>query len=71
VLLLVPADPLSGRRPEEYFAPEVKAAKGLGFEVCTVDHDALAAGDAADVRERADRCRCRVNVLVGLVGPVP
>jgi hypothetical protein len=45
VLLLVPADPLSGRRPDEYFAPEVKAAKGLGFEVCTIDHDALTAGD--------------------------
>jgi hypothetical protein len=37
---------LSGRRPDEYFAPEAKAAKGLGFEVCTIDHDALSAGDA-------------------------
>ncbi len=64
MLLLVPAYPLSGRRPEEYFAPEVKAAKGLGFEVCTVDHDALAAGDAdavvSRVAETADDAVYRV-----------
>jgi hypothetical protein len=45
VLLLVPADRLSGRRPDGYFAPEVKAAKGLNFEVYPIDHDALNAGD--------------------------
>jgi hypothetical protein len=34
-------------------APEVKAAEGLGFEVCTIAHDALSAGDFDDAVRRA------------------
>lgn len=45
VLLLVPADPLRPRRPDEHFAAEAAAARDAGLEVGLVDHDALARAD--------------------------
>jgi hypothetical protein len=44
VLLLVPADPIRPRRPDEHFAAEARAARDLGVDVAVVDHDILAAG---------------------------
>ena len=46
VLLMVPADPLHQRRPDEYFAPEARAARDLGINVALIDHDAASQGDA-------------------------
>ncbi len=46
MLLIVPADPLRPRRPDEYFAPEVDAAGDLGVDVALIDHDAAGQGDA-------------------------
>jgi ATP-grasp domain, R2K clade family 3 len=43
-MLLVPADPLWPRRPDEHFAPEAAAARDAGLEVALVDHGALAGG---------------------------
>jgi hypothetical protein len=48
VLLLVPADPLRLRRPDEHFAPEAAAARDAGHNVALIDHDALAEPDGAD-----------------------
>jgi hypothetical protein len=45
MLLLVPADVLRPRRPDEHFAAEAAAARAAGHDVALVDHDALAAGD--------------------------
>jgi ATP-grasp domain, R2K clade family 3 len=42
MLLLVPADPLRPRRPDEHFAAEADAAKDGGLDVALIDHDALA-----------------------------
>ncbi|MDO3700160.1 ATP-grasp domain-containing protein [Micromonospora sp. C28SCA-DRY-2] len=47
-MLLVPADPLRPRRPDEHFAPEARAAREAGLTVAVVDHDALARGDDPD-----------------------
>ncbi|GIF51472.1 hypothetical protein DFJ67_7365 [Asanoa ferruginea] len=48
MILLVPADPLRPRRPDDHFAAEAAAAGAAGFEVAVVDHDALAgSGDAS------------------------
>ncbi|TDC39371.1 hypothetical protein E1211_04170 [Micromonospora sp. 15K316] len=44
MLLLVPADPLRPRRPDEHFAPEARAARDAGLTVAVVDHDALLRG---------------------------
>jgi ATP-grasp domain, R2K clade family 3 len=43
-MLLVPADPLRPRRPDEHFAAEANAAREAGLDVAVVDHDALAGG---------------------------
>ncbi len=48
MLLLVPADVLRPRRPDEHFAEEVAAARAAGWDVAVVDHDALARGGADD-----------------------
>jgi hypothetical protein len=48
VLLLVPADPLRPRRPDEHFAAEAAAAKDAGLDVALIDHDALADPDGAE-----------------------
>jgi hypothetical protein len=48
VLLLVPADPLRPRRPDEHFALEAAAARDAGHDVALIDHDALAEPDGAD-----------------------
>lgn len=48
MMLLIPCDPLDPRRPDEHFAPEAAAARTAGISVGLVDHDALAAGRAAD-----------------------
>jgi hypothetical protein len=42
MLLLVPADPLRPRRPDEHFAAEAGAAKNSGVDVALIVHDALA-----------------------------
>ncbi|TDZ98402.1 ATP-grasp domain-containing protein [Mycobacteroides salmoniphilum] len=41
-MLLVPADPLRPRRPDEHFADEAAAARELGVPVALIDHDAVA-----------------------------
>ncbi|GAB4104470.1 ATP-grasp domain-containing protein [Micromonospora taraxaci] len=46
--MLVPADPLRPRHPDEHFAAEARAARVAGLDVAVVDHDALARG--GDVR---------------------
>ncbi|MFD7657041.1 ATP-grasp domain-containing protein [Actinosynnema sp. NPDC059797] len=48
MMLLVPADVLHPRRPDEHFAAEAEAARAAGLAVALVDHDALAdpTGDA-------------------------
>jgi hypothetical protein len=48
VLILVPADPLRPRRPDEHFAPEVAAARDAGRDVALIDHDSLAEPDGAE-----------------------
>ncbi|MEU8265469.1 ATP-grasp domain-containing protein [Micromonospora sp. NPDC048999] len=40
-MLLVPADPLRPRRPDEHFRAEAVAACEAGLDVAVVDHDAL------------------------------
>ncbi|MEU8241051.1 ATP-grasp domain-containing protein [Actinoplanes missouriensis] len=47
MLLLVPADVLRPRRPDEHFAAEADAARAAGIDVAVVDHDALARGEDA------------------------
>jgi hypothetical protein len=42
MMLLVPADPLRPRRPDEHFAAEAAAGKDAGLDVALIDHDALA-----------------------------
>ncbi|BBH69979.1 hypothetical protein ACTI_66640 [Actinoplanes sp. OR16] len=48
MLLLVPADVLRPRRPDEHFADEAQAARYAGIEVAVVDHDALTGGGDPD-----------------------
>ncbi|MEU4562380.1 ATP-grasp domain-containing protein [Actinoplanes sp. NPDC023936] len=48
MLLLVPADVLRPRRPDEHFAVEADAARAAGIDVAVIDHDALTRGDDAD-----------------------
>jgi hypothetical protein len=48
VLLLVPADVVHPRRPDEHFAAEADAARNAGLQVALVDHDALGTGDGAE-----------------------
>jgi ATP-grasp domain-containing protein len=52
MLLLVPADVLRPRQPDDHFAAEARAAADAGITVALVDHDALArpGGAAAAVR---------------------
>jgi ATP-grasp domain, R2K clade family 3 len=46
-MLLLPADPLRPRRPDEHFAAEARAAAAAGLAVALIDHDTLAGpGDA-------------------------
>lgn len=45
MLLLVPADPLDPRRPDEHFAPDASAARSSGAAVAIVDDDLLRQGD--------------------------
>ncbi|MBB2940638.1 hypothetical protein FB565_000342 [Actinoplanes lutulentus] len=47
MLLLVPADVLRPRRPDEHFIAEVEAARDAGLDVAVIDHDAVTRGDAA------------------------
>jgi len=48
VILLLPSDPLRPRRPDEHFAPEADAARGLDVPLALVDHDALTRSGCAD-----------------------
>jgi hypothetical protein len=47
MMLLIPADVLRPRRPDEHFADEARAARRAGLEVALVDHDALSSGGEA------------------------
>jgi len=47
VLLLVPADPLRGRRADEHFAAEAAATRDAGHGVALIDHDLLTEPDGA------------------------
>jgi hypothetical protein len=47
MMLLLPADALRPRRPDEHFADEARAAREAGLDVALVDHDALARPDGA------------------------
>jgi hypothetical protein len=53
-MLLVPADVLHPRRPDEHFAAEARAARESGIEVALVDHDAL-------TQDRCDTAVARVS----------
>ncbi|WCN84615.1 ATP-grasp domain-containing protein [Micromonospora sp. LH3U1] len=46
-MLLVPANPLRPRRPDDHFAAEALAARDAGLDVALVDHDALTQNDPA------------------------
>ena len=46
MILLVPADVLVPRRPDEVFAAEGAAAREAGIPVAVIDHDATQSGDA-------------------------
>jgi hypothetical protein len=48
----LPSDPLNDRRPDEYFAGDVAAARELHWTVGLVDVDALGAGDASSAVRR-------------------
>ncbi|WP_345718636.1 ATP-grasp domain-containing protein [Kineosporia mesophila] len=54
-MLLLPADPLRARRPDEHYADEAALARELGLAVALVDHDALQSGDAERAVERVPR----------------
>ncbi|MFI7069791.1 ATP-grasp domain-containing protein [Micromonospora sediminicola] len=45
MMLLVPANPLRPRLPDDHFAPEANAAREAGIDVAVVDHDALTRDD--------------------------
>ena len=45
-MLLVPADVLRARRPDEHFADEAEAACQAGIGVAVIDHDAFVRGQA-------------------------
>ena len=45
-MLLVPADVLRPRRPDEHFAEEAEAARRAGIDVAVIDHDAVVRGQA-------------------------
>ncbi|WP_433537828.1 ATP-grasp domain-containing protein [Micromonospora sp. CA-249363] len=47
MILLVPANPLRPRQPDEHFAAEAHAARAAGLDVAVVDHDALVRGGDA------------------------
>ncbi|MFG3421005.1 ATP-grasp domain-containing protein [Micromonospora sp. NPDC048063] len=46
MMLLVPADVLRPRRPDEHFADEAEAARQAGIDVAVIDHDAFVRGQA-------------------------
>jgi hypothetical protein len=46
-MLLIPADVLRPRRPDEHYATEAEAAQAAGLTVALVDHDALVLADHA------------------------
>ena len=48
VMLLIPADVLNPRCPDEHFAGEAAAARDAGIKVALIDHDALTQPDAAE-----------------------
>lgn len=48
MMLLVPADVLRPRRPDEHFADEAEAARQAGIDVAVIGHDALVRGQADD-----------------------
>ena len=47
VMLLVPADVLAPRRPDEHFTSEAATARDTGITVALIDHDALTQPDGA------------------------
>ncbi|MEU6558119.1 ATP-grasp domain-containing protein [Nocardia nova] len=56
MILLVPADVLHPRRPDEHFAADAEAGREAGWEIGLVDHDALT-GTAPDPAAAVRRVR--------------
>jgi hypothetical protein len=54
MMLLVPSDPLDGRKPDEYFAAEAAGAEALGWAVGLLDHDALCSGESSRAVRRVE-----------------
>ncbi|AHH19033.1 hypothetical protein NONO_c42490 [Nocardia nova SH22a] len=52
MILLVPADVLHPRRPDEHFAADAEAAREAGWEIGLVDHDALTNLDSSTAVRR-------------------
>ncbi len=57
MILLVPADSLRPRRPDEHYAAEAAHARELGIEVAVVDHDELLRGNAQAAVARVPKGR--------------
>jgi hypothetical protein len=55
VILLVPADVLHPRRPDDHFAAEADAARAAGMDVALIDHDAASTPGGAEAAVRAVR----------------
>ncbi|MFI7648802.1 hypothetical protein ACIBTZ_22370 [Micromonospora sp. NPDC049460] len=58
MMLLVPADVLRPRRPDEHFADEAEAARQAGIDVAVIDHDAFVRGqaDGGGSRQGSQEC---------------
>jgi hypothetical protein len=65
VLLLVPANPLRSRQPDEHFAAEAAAARDAGITVALIDLDALADPGGAQRGWRASRTPAARRVYRG------
>lgn len=63
MLLLVPSDPLSPRRPDPHLAPEFFAARDLGHTVALVDHNVLVGADPLEVERALGRVPVDQDVL--------
>lgn len=65
VILLVPANVLRPRQPDEHFAAEVAAAAEAGIELAVVDHDGLSEPDGAEAAVARVPANCGEAVYRG------